>query len=143
MTDGGWYTCASSGTYFAVYSTSTTVIFVEVMLYSYYAIQMFADSATITNPLPDGTLNPNNLINTNKVIISETICNVKNTCTGTSLASATDNPSYAIALRAETNILAVVLLPISNDQTTPYGGNYLLYQNLYVKIASSYFGTTT
>ena len=104
---------------------------------------MFADSATITNPWLYGTFNPNNLINTNKVIISETICNVKNTCTGTSLASATDNPSYAIALRAETNILAVVLLPISNDQTTPNSGMTALYENLYVKITSSYSGTTT
>ena len=92
MTDGGWYTCASSGSYFSVYSTLTTIKFVEVMLYSSYAIQMFADSATLSNSYPNGTFNPNNLIRTNKVIISETLCNLKNTCTGTNFAINTTNP---------------------------------------------------
>jgi hypothetical protein len=45
--DGGWWSCGLTGTYFAIVSTINNVVFVEVMLYSLYAIQMNAQAVAM------------------------------------------------------------------------------------------------
>ncbi len=99
MTTGGWFTCGKNGKYFAIISLSDFVNFVEVMLYSKWAVQMKASSVSLTS---QDTLYP--MLNILKSLFDYTTFG---SCVSSTLAT---DPQLVMTLKAAISIDAVVLL---------------------------------